>query len=722
MDFSSKDGALYQKSKAWRSSLYFFALLALIILSVGTILHFYDRHNAVNNWASGEQVGLNTVTSHLTGRFRDFLYEPIILASHSELYGNDAASHLELSDAFIRVANVLPFFYQLRFIDVSGMEKVRVNTENGLPSAVPEHELQNKSDRYYFIEGMKLEPGEVYVSPMDLNVEAGDIEHPLRPVIRFVLPAIDSEGGKQGIIVANFSADSLLREVATYDRDHPASLMLLNNEGYWLYSGQESYAWGFQLPHGRRFSNMYADTWAKLRSTPAGQFRNEEGLFTYQDVSTILLPEITDTVILKKVIAPSMDWRLVSQVDNRLLFARVNDRAYTGSMIIILVLIVLVPVSRVWGIRAAKVSYSHDRIRTYSDIIEQSNELVYVVSAAGEIQFANQAVERCYGYSLEELVGKPASIFKSGQHPDEFYSLLWRTVIVGDVFEGVFVNKRKDGSLFYETKRIIPIKLKETGVTVFVSLGQDLTLMIENKHKDILSAKRLSQGIQHHFNNLLTGVMGYLQMAQIHMESSEKTEVGEMLTKSLDSAVRVQELISKVGDISNIDKGECDSLEIADIVDNVADIIKPKLPAGCSFDISICDSLSVIHGNAGLLKSAIKALVENSLDAIGDEGHIQVDVNVMEPINEVCVNCHAPINGNHLSISVRDNGVGISEEHLSHIFDPFFSHKESAHKVAESPGLGLSLVRSIAHVHNGHILLESKEGVGTTVWLLIPLE
>lgn len=721
MDLSVGERALYLKSEAWRSTFYYFAFVALIIVGIGAVLYFYDRHQAMASWLDSEQVALEEVSHNLTGRFRELLYEPVILASHSELYGDNDAARLGLTRAFVRVANVLPYFNQLRYIDNNGMERVRVDTVNGLPYVVPESKLQNKSDRYYFLEGMKLSSDEVYVSPLDLNVESGEIEQPIRPVIRFVLPVVNDRGDKSGIVVVNFSADELLSEVATYDDTHLPSLMLLNNEGYWLYSEQEGDSWGFQLPHGRRFSELYSDVWARLRDAPEGQFLYNEGLYTYKTISGIRPSPLNDTVAQKRIISPSTDWILISLVDDALLMKGVNERAYTMLIIVVLILVMLTPISRVWGVRNAKLSYAHDRMRTYAAIIEQSKEIVYVVSADGHILFANQAAERCYGYSAEELIGKRPNMFKSGRHPDEFYNLLWQTVTTGNVFEGMLVNKRKDGSLFHEAKHIIPIKLEGVDKTVFVSLGQDLTSMIDSRNKDMLSANRLSQGIQHHFNNLLTVIMGYIQLAIAKAEDCEDESLLKTLAKSLDSAERAQEFVTKVGMINSADKGKSYVLDVAKEVRREMALLKSNLPKGCLLSLYVENDLPLIHGDSHLICSAIAALVDNSLHAIGDQGSIDISLNVMEPVSEVCVNCHHPINGKHLCISVKDNGTGISERQLPHVFDPFFSDKESSLKVAETPGLGLSLVRSVAHIHNGHLLLESEEGVGTTVRILIPL-
>ena len=98
-------------------------------------------------------------------------------------------------------------YYQVRYLDRSGMEIVRLNVENGVPRLVPAAELQSKRDRYYFREAMLLDPGRIYVSRMDLNIEYGSIELPIRGVVRYATPVAGRSGRREGLLVINIGAD-----------------------------------------------------------------------------------------------------------------------------------------------------------------------------------------------------------------------------------------------------------------------------------------------------------------------------------------------------------------------------------------------------------------------------------------------------------------------------------------------------------------------------------
>jgi signal transduction histidine kinase len=102
-------------------------------------------------------------------------------------------------------------FYQVRYIDTEGREVVRLNVEDGRAQVVPVARLQNKSGRRYVDQSLKLAAGELYVSPMELNIERGRVEVPRRSVLRFGMPLFGRDGERTGIVVLNLDARHIFR-------------------------------------------------------------------------------------------------------------------------------------------------------------------------------------------------------------------------------------------------------------------------------------------------------------------------------------------------------------------------------------------------------------------------------------------------------------------------------------------------------------------------------
>ena len=110
-----------------------------------------------------------------------------------------------------------------------------------------------------------------------------------------------------------------------------------------------------------------------------------------------------------------------------------------------------------------------------SSAIDQTDDIVTIANKEGIIEYVNPSLERVTGYAAEDVIGNTPAIFKSGEHDKEFYNRLWTTIKKGEVFSDVFINRRKDGSLYYEEKTITPIRNEEGEVTNYVATGKDIS-------------------------------------------------------------------------------------------------------------------------------------------------------------------------------------------------------------------------------------------------------
>ncbi|HKV39257.1 MAG TPA: PAS domain S-box protein, partial [Blastocatellia bacterium] len=107
--------------------------------------------------------------------------------------------------------------------------------------------------------------------------------------------------------------------------------------------------------------------------------------------------------------------------------------------------------------------------------VEQTDEGIVITDRQGIIEYVNPSFERMTGYTREEVIGQTPAVIKSGQHEQSFYKELWETIIDGKSFRGEFVNRKKDGTLYYEEKTISPILDCDGNITHFVATGKDVT-------------------------------------------------------------------------------------------------------------------------------------------------------------------------------------------------------------------------------------------------------
>ena len=120
-------------------------------------------------------------------------------------------------------------------------------------------------------------------------------------------------------------------------------------------------------------------------------------------------------------------------------------------------------------------SRAEEQMRKLSSAVEQTADLVMITDRKGCIEYVNPAFEVVTGYLLHEVIGKSGNVVKSSRHDNKFYKRLWGTILRGDVFQDVIINRKKGGELYYEEKTITPLKDAHGEITHFISTGKDIT-------------------------------------------------------------------------------------------------------------------------------------------------------------------------------------------------------------------------------------------------------
>jgi len=170
---------------------------------------------------------------------------------------------------FVQMALSRKDYMQIRLIDRTGKELVRVDYDGKGVRAVPQHELQDKSSRNYFKEVVKLPPGEIFISPVYLNREHGKIEVPYKPVILYGIPIFDPEGNCRGVVIVNFMVDLFLKVRPSFVSGKGVKVFVADREGFYLYNSKDSSKeWGgiHDLHTGEGLAKDYPDTYSRILS------------------------------------------------------------------------------------------------------------------------------------------------------------------------------------------------------------------------------------------------------------------------------------------------------------------------------------------------------------------------------------------------------------------------------------------------------------------------
>ncbi len=249
----------------------------------------------------------------------------------------------QLAEDFRIFARTHPTYYQIRFLDDQGQEVVRVNQPLGQePYIVPAAELQNKAHRYYFQEAARLRPGQIYISPLDLNREHRTIERPFHPVLRYATPLYWDDAWL-GVLVVNLHAQPLLDMLYENDarRRLAGETLLVDQEGYYLFHPDPAKRWG--SPHDLGTGESL------LRDAPeiaAQVLSGRSGAVAYRDEVWVYLP-----IYPAPEERPDYYWVLIQREPRAQLFAAVGDfRLLAGGVLALAILLSLV--STWWVARA----------------------------------------------------------------------------------------------------------------------------------------------------------------------------------------------------------------------------------------------------------------------------------------------------------------------------------------------------------------------------------
>ncbi|KIP67221.1 diguanylate cyclase [Vibrio harveyi] len=207
---------------------------------------------------------------------------------------------------------------QLRYLDLEGNEVVRINFNDGHSQVVPTEQLQNKSHRYYFNKALQLGCRKIYVSPLDLNVEHGQIEVPLKPMIRLATPVFDEKGQKRGIVVVNYLAKYLMEGMALFNLDMGTNYMLLNKDGYFLFNKQRrdsEFAFMYSQRSDETIYSAFPELAEQIHNTSTGQIETDKGIMTIESVGAVdrINPYCFQDYHVSE--NSSTAWKLVSYVD-----------------------------------------------------------------------------------------------------------------------------------------------------------------------------------------------------------------------------------------------------------------------------------------------------------------------------------------------------------------------------------------------------------------------
>ena len=346
-----------------------------------------------------------------------------------------------------------------------------------------------------------------------------------------------------------------------------------------------------------------------------------------------------------------------------------------------------------------------------SSAVEQSPVSVIITNKDGNIEYVNKKFCAATGYSKQEVLGKNPRILNSGYHDKKFYADLWNTIIDGNNWQGEMRNKKRTGELFWESALISPLVDYAGEITNYIAVKEDITekkLLMEelieakdkaessNKLKDAFIAN-----MSHEIRTPLNGILGLTSVIK-SLYADHIKEDEESIFSGIDhSSKRIIRTVDMILNYSRVQTGEFPikplDIELSVICENLvkefAVTAKSKL-LELSFE-NRCGNSTTIFGDEYSVTHSISNLIDNAIKYT-ENGFIKI---ILYKGSD-----------NEILLEIKDSGIGIGKEYLSHIFEPYQQEHLGYGRAYEGVGLGLSMVKKFLSLNKADICVESEKG------------
>ncbi len=385
--------------------------------------------------------------------------------------------------------------------------------------------------------------------------------------------------------------------------------------------------------------------------------------------------------------------------------------------------------------------------------VEQSASSIVITDINGDIEYVNPAFEKITHYSKEEVIGKNPRILKSGYTKDEEYKKLWDLISSGKTWKGMFKNRRKDGTFFWESAIISPVKDSRNQIVNYIAIKEDITEKLKLENQRALSSKmeaigELAAGIAHEINTPMQfindnttfikesfeSIISFIQELNEKIENDTEItiedfrefiknseeeydfqflieEVPAAIEQTLEGIDRVSKIVKAVKEFSHASTKEKVLVDLNKSVESAVMISRNEWKYVAEMELNLDKNLPSLYCLIDEINQVLLNIIVNAAQAIAEKlgerpaekGKIIITTTFDEKFAEV---------------KISDTGIGIPEENLHKIFDPFFTTKE----VGKGTGQGLAITHDIiVNKHNGTLEVESEVGKGSTFIIKLPL-
>jgi PAS domain S-box-containing protein len=399
---------------------------------------------------------------------------------------------------------------------------------------------------------------------------------------------------------------------------------------------------------------------------------------------------------------------------------------------------------------------SEVKIKQLSQAIEQSPVSIIITDTEGNIEYANPKFSELTGYSREEVIGKNPRILQSGKSFTD-YKKMWKILLEGKTWVGLFVNKKKTGGLFWESAIISPIKNSKGETINYVAVKEDITekiaaekelekyrtelenlvkertkeLAFVNKRladqleKSEIIGKAIKESLEkerelnemkssfisttsHEFRTPLASILSSIELLELYGRKWDEEKYNTHIERIKNA---IEYLTRLMDDVLILNKAETGKLQLNlsrvnlyklchRIIEEVKTLTNEKHTISCSYKMEEME----FQLDEKLIRFIINNLLSNAVKYSPEGGSVDLCIEKIS---------------NHLLIVIKDEGIGIPERERSQLFNTFFRCSNTGS--IQGNGLGLSIVKKSVDIHGGTIILDESYKSGARFVVTLPL-
>ncbi len=368
---------------------------------------------------------------------------------------------------------------------------------------------------------------------------------------------------------------------------------------------------------------------------------------------------------------------------------------------------------------------TEERVALLSRAIAESPVGVDITDTAGNFVFVSAALCAMTGYTEAELLGRKPEMLVSPNNPPGHHAAVCERLERGETWHGEIVCRRKDGLDHIVRTHMTPLRGRDGEVLHCIAVKEDITEWKREQdgrrslEAQLVQAQKLESigtlagGIAHDFNNILTGILGFAEIAAMSMPPGGGQSALEEVRKA---GLRARDLVSQILTFSRRQEAEQVAVDLSRVVRDALKFLRASTPANITISHRL--TAGTVLADPTQIHQIVLNLCTNALHAMrGGPGVLSVSLErtVLDEAKAALMPKVGP--GAYMCLRVVDTGHGMDADTLQRVFDPFFTTK----KAGEGTGLGLAVVRGIVNDHRGGILVESQPGIGTTFRIFLPL-